>query len=123
MRSSEVLDVAGGVLDLLDLERIDDEPELLHLVGRGSLDLLGHPVAVTDDLLNRESADNRAEVPSEHLRGEPLHPLLLVKEATRRVGDRGVVVADFEDSHSLDSERYAQLRHTALRDDRFPEVQ
>jgi hypothetical protein len=46
VRGSEVVDVAGRVLDLLDLQRIDDDPEFLDLavaaVQEGFVGGLGH---------------------------------------------------------------------------------
>jgi len=67
VRGGEVLDVACVVLDLLDLEGVDYEAELLHLVGRGGFHLLRDAVPIPDDLLNAQAADDRAEVPGKHL--------------------------------------------------------
>jgi hypothetical protein len=111
-RLAERLDVARRVDDLLDLQRVDDEPELLHLVHRRLARLLGQLVAVGDQVLDREAADDRAQVPVEdladevvHLRGGPVLGRLVVQEARRGVGDRRLVVADLEDRDAAHADR------------------
>jgi hypothetical protein len=79
VRGGQVADVPGGVLDLL-----------------------GHPVAFPDDLLDGEAADDRPQVPGEHPADEHLHPVLLGQEPARRVRDRGLVVPHLERGHRAD---------------------
>ncbi len=69
----QVVDVAGVVLDLLDLQGVDDDAELLHLGVAAVLDLLGHPVPFPDDLLDGQAADDRAEVAGEDAPDQLLH--------------------------------------------------
>jgi hypothetical protein len=105
-RLAERLDVARRVDDLLDLQRVDDEPELLHLVHRRLARLLGQLVAVGDQVLDREAADDRAQVPVEDLADEVVHLALLgFEEARGGVRDRAFVVADLEDRHAPDADR------------------
>ena len=100
----QVVDVAGGVLDLLDLQGVDDDAELLHLGVAAVLDLLGHPVPFPDDLLDGQAADDRAEVAGEDAAHQLLHAVLLGQEAAGRVGDRHRVVAHLEDRDGADVE-------------------
>ena len=104
---AEVLDVAGGVVDLLDLQRVDDEAELLHLGARRLAGERGELLAVADHLLHGHVADDGAQVAGEHVVHAVVHLVLLVEEAPGRVGDRREVVADLEDHHALDAERDA----------------
>ena len=100
-------DVAGRVLDLLDLQRVDDQAELLHLGARRLAGQLGELLAVADHLLDRHVADDGAEVAGEHVVDPLVHLGLLVEEAAGRVGDGREVVADLVDDDAADAERDA----------------
>ncbi len=113
VRDGEVLDVAGRVDDLLDLQGVDDQPELLHLQSGGGPGLAGEPLAVADHVLDGESADDRPQVSGEDVVDALADQFLLVQEAAGGVGDGDVVVADLEDDHALDPDRDA-LRGDAL---------
>ena len=89
-------DVTGRVLDLLDLQRVDHDPELLHLPVATVFDFLGEPVSLPDDFLNGEASDDGAEVAGEDAAYELLHAVLLGQKASRRVRDRDGVVAYLE---------------------------
>ena len=110
----EVLDVAGRVLDLLDLQAVDDDAELLHLGVAAVLDLLGDLVALADDLLDGQRADDRAQMAGEDPPAQLLHAVLLGQEAAGGVGDRTGVVADLEDGHGAQPQRDALLGHAVL---------
>ena len=110
VRAAEVLDVAGRVLDLLDLQRVDDQAELLHLGARRLAGQLGELLAVADHLLDRHVADDGAQVTGEDVVDPLVHLVLLVEEAAGRVGDRREVVADLVDDHAADAERDALVR-------------
>ena len=113
LRHRQVLDVAGGVLDLLDLERVDRQPEPLHLDRRRLARRLGQRVAVPDHVLDRHRPDDRAQVAGEDVVHLHVHLLLLVEEAPRRVRDRLVVVGDLVDHDRLDADA-DPLRRDAL---------
>jgi hypothetical protein len=119
MRRGQVVDVAGGVLDLLDLERVHHDPELLHLGVAALLHLLGDPVALPDDLLDREPADDRPQVAGEHPADQDLHPVLLGQESSGRVRDRRLVVTDLERCHRADVEPDALIGNALLGDFRL----
>src|SRR5258707_254900 len=87
MRGSEVIDVTRRVLDFLDLQGIDDDAELLHLGVAAVLDLLSDPVALPDDLLDGEPADDRPQVAGEYPAHQNLHPVLLRQEPAGTVRD------------------------------------
>ena len=72
-RLAERLDVARRIDDLLDLQRVDDQAELLHLVRAGVARLLRELVAVGDQVLDREAADDRAQVAVEDLAHQVVH--------------------------------------------------
>ena len=116
MGATEVRDVAGGVVDLLDLQRVDDETELLHLDARRLAGQRGELLAVADHLLDGHVADDRPQVTGEHVVHALVHLLLLVEEASGRVGDRREVVADLEDHDALDPERDALVGHALDRE-------
>ena len=105
VRATQVLDVAGGVTDLLHLERVDDQAELVHLGTRRLAGELGELLAVADHLLDGHVAHDGAQVTGEHVVDPLVHLGLLVEEAPGRVGDRGEVVADLVDDHAPDGER------------------
>jgi hypothetical protein len=107
----QVPDVAGRVVDLLDLEGVDDQAELLHLRPRRLAGQRGQLLPVPDHLLDRHVADDGPQVAGEHVVDPGVHLLLLVEEAAGGVGDRDVVVADLEDDHALDPERDALVGH------------
>lgn len=123
VRGGEVLDVAGGVVDLLDLEGVHHDAELLHLAVAARDDLLGDPVALADDLLHGQSADDGTQVAREDPAGELLHLFLLGQEAARRVGDGHGVVTDLEDGDGPNVEADALLRHAVLGDLRLAQRQ
>ena len=108
---ADVRDVAGLVVDLLDLQRVDRQPELLHLDRRRLARLGREPVARADHLLDRHRADDRAQVPGEDVVDERVHLVFLLEEAPRRVRDRRVVVGDLVDHDRLDPDRDALRRH------------
>jgi hypothetical protein len=74
--------------------------------------LLGELVAVGDEVLDAEAADDRAQVAVEDLADQVVHlrarrpaRALVVQEARRGVGDRLLVVADLEDRHAAHADR------------------
>jgi len=85
---AEVGEVRAVVGDVLDLERVEVEA----LAGERGLRLLGDPLrerrAVTDDLLHRHRADDRAQCAREHLLREGLDLLLLGEEALAGSAER-----------------------------------
>jgi hypothetical protein len=105
LRPAEIADIPGRVVDLLDLERVDDEPELLHVGTRRLAGRARERLAVADHRLDGHAADDCAQVPGEQLLHLRVHPLLAVEEAARGVGDRGEVVRDLEDRHAADAHR------------------
>jgi len=109
VRGGQGLDVPGRILDLLDLQRVDGQSELLHLVARGGPGLLGQPLAVADHLLDRQAAHDRAQVSGQDVVHPAVHLALLVQEPPGGVGDRHPVVAHLEDHHALDVHRDALL--------------
>ena len=116
MGGGDVVDVAGGVLDLLDLERVDHDAQLLHLAVAAVFHLRGQTVSLADDLLDGEAADDGAEVAGEDAAHQLLHLILLGQEATRRVGDGDGVVTDLEGSDGADVEADALGRDAVLGD-------
>ena len=105
-RLAERADVAGRVDDLLDLQRVDHQAELLHLVGARVARGLRELVAVGDQVLDRHRADDRAQVAVEDLADEVVHLALLgLQEAHAGVRDRALVVADLEDRHAAHADR------------------
>lgn len=95
-RCGDVVDVPGRVLDLLNLERVDHDAQLLHFAVAAVLDLLGEAIALANDLLHGQAADDRTEVTGEDPPDQLLHVVLFGQEPSRHVGDGGGVVADLE---------------------------
>jgi hypothetical protein len=112
MRPRHVLDVPGGVVDLLDLKGIDDQPELLHFRSSVFTGELRKFLAVADHFLDRHVADDRPKVAGEHVVHPLVHLILLIEEPARRIGDGGVIVTDLVDDNRADLERDALLAHT-----------
>src|SRR4029450_10313529 len=79
LRQGGVADVAGGVVDLLHLERVHDQAELLHLRARRLAGQGGELLAVADHLLDGHVADDRPQVAGEHVVDLGVHLLLLVE--------------------------------------------
>ena len=123
MGCGQVGDVAGRVLDLLDLQTVDHDAEFLHLGVAAVLDLLGHLVALADDLLDGQAADDRAQMAGEDAAAQLFHPVLLGQEAPGGIGDRGGVVAHLEHRHRPDPERYALGGDALLQKLRLPQGQ
>ena len=123
VRRGEIVDVAGGVLDLLDLEGVHDDAEFLHLTVAAGDDFLGDPVAFADDLLDREPADDGAQVAREDPPDEFLHPVLFRQEAAGGVGDRHRVVTHLEHRNRANGESDALARDALLDDLRLPQRQ
>jgi len=123
VRLREVLDVAGRVVDLLDLQRVDDEPELLHLRSGGRARRLGELVALANQILDREAPADRAEMPREHVLNARVHHVLLIEEPARGVRDRREVVADLIDHDGLEMDRDALLCHAVDGEIGFVEVE
>src|ERR1019366_7488451 len=92
----DVIDVAGRILNLLDLQRVDDDAELLHLTVTSLFDLLGETVTLTDDLFDGQAADDGTKVTGKDAAHQFLHVVLLGKEPPCRVGDRRRVIPDLE---------------------------
>ena len=112
VRGRQVLDVAGGVVDLLDLQGVDDEAKLLHLLAGVAPRGLGEGLPLPDHLLHGEAADDGAEMALEDVLDLLFElDLRLVEEAPGGVGDRGEVVADLVDDDRLDADRDALGRH------------
>jgi hypothetical protein len=104
--------VAGAaVVDRLNLQGVDDQPDLLHL-GLGRVEhLLSQALAFADDLLDRHGADDRPQVAGEDPPGEDGHAVLVLQEAAGRVGDALLIVAHLEGDHGPALERDALLGH------------
>ena len=113
MRCRNIVDVAGGVLDLLNKHRVDDDAELLHLTVATVLDLLGQPVAFANDLLDSQAADDRPQMAGENAPDEFFHTVLLGEKTSRCVRDGRRVVTDLESGDCLDVQPDA-LRGDAL---------
>jgi hypothetical protein len=111
VRLAQVDDVAGLVVDLLDLQGVHDQAQLAHLVGGRAADLAGEPLAVEDEVLDGEVADDRSKVAGEELVDRAVHGVLLVQEAPGRVGDAGEVVAHLVDHHAPHVDGDALLGH------------
>jgi len=111
--ASEVRQVRPVVRDVLDLEGVEVEA----LAGERGLRLLGHPLreggAVTDDLLHRHRADDRAERARENLLRERLDRLLLREEPLARGADLVLVAADLHDRDAVEVELDALSGHGA----------
>ena len=116
VRRRDVVDVAAPVSDLLDLHRVEDQAELLHLRMAALGDLLGQPVAFANDLLDGQRTDDRAQVPGEHPSDQLFHLVLLGQEPARRIGDRGLIVTDLECGDRLDVQPDALDRDAILDD-------
>ena len=103
---SQCGDVArAAVVDGLDLQRVNHQPDLFHLRLGGVEDLLGQPLALPDDLLHRHRADDGSEVAGEDSPGEHRHVVLVLEEAPGRIGDALVVVTDLEGDDRAAQER------------------
>lgn len=100
MRHGEILDVPGRVLDLMDLQRIDDQPEFLHLAAARRPGLTGELLPVPDHVLDGQPAHDGPEMTGEHVVHPLRHHLLLVEESAGRIGDRHEVVAHLEDDNT-----------------------
>ena len=100
---AEGIDVAVGVVDLLDGEHVDAEADLAQVFGRLSQDLLVELRPVAHDLLDGEPADDGAQVPLEVLVGDSLDFLLgeHAEEALAGGHERGLVAQDFDVAHTL----------------------
>jgi hypothetical protein len=123
MRPREVRDVAGRIVDFLNLQRIDDQPELLHLGARRRTCRFRQLVAFANDLFDRQRADDRAQMAGEDVGDAHVHLLLLIQEPACRVRDRGIVVADFIDHDRLEFDRDALPRHAFHRQLRLAQIQ
>ena len=66
VRPAHVDDVVVLVADFLDGERDDLEAHLVHVVGAGGAHALGDHLRLLDDLLDRELADDAAQVAFHH---------------------------------------------------------
>ena len=109
VRLGEVVDVARRVVDLLNLQRVDDQPELLHLGAGRTARRFGELVALADQIFDGERAADCAQMAREHLLNARVHAVLLVEETARGVGDRREVVTDLVDHHPFDVDRNALL--------------
>ena len=109
----EVLDVAGRVVDLRDLQGVDDQAHLLHVAAGRLRRLLRQRLAVADELLDGEPADDPADVPREDLRDPLAHRVRVVQEPLGRVRDRRVVGPDLERDDAAETDRDA-LRGVAV---------
>jgi hypothetical protein len=79
---------------------------LLHLVGGRVAGRLRELVAIGDQILDGEPADDRAQVAVEDLAHEVVPQALLgLQEAHAGVGDRALVVADLEDGDPAHADR------------------
>jgi hypothetical protein len=124
VRCGEVLDVAAGIVDLLDLQRVDLQAERLHLLGGRAARLRRHPGAVADDLLHRQATQDRAEVAREELVHRRRHRLLgLAEEAARRIRDLARRVPDLVDDDAANAHRHALARDALHRQVRLLGVQ
>jgi hypothetical protein len=95
----------------VDLQRVDDQAQLLHLRAAGGPGLPGELLPVADHVLDRQPAHDRTEMTREHVVHPLRHQLLLVQEAAGRVGDRHEVVAHLEDDHAPHLQRNALVGH------------
>ncbi len=100
MRTPEVLDVAGGVVDLLNLQGVDDQAEFLHLRAGTRPGQGRQLLPIPDHILDGELADHRPEMTGEHIVHPGFHLVLLVEEPSGGIGDRGVIVPDLEDHYT-----------------------
>jgi hypothetical protein len=102
VRHRQVLDVARRVVDLLDLQRVDDQAELGHLRAGRLTRTRRELLAVADHVLDGHRADDGSQVTGEDVVHALVHQVLLVEETTGGVGDAARVVADLEDRRAAD---------------------
>src|SRR5690606_21259795 len=88
-----------------DLQRVDDQPELAHLVGGGAAGLAGEALTVEDEVLDGQVPDDRTQVAGEQLVDRAVHRGLLLQEPARRVRDRHEVVAHLVDHNAAHLDR------------------
>jgi hypothetical protein len=96
---------SAHVVDGLDLQRVDDEPDLGHLRLGAVEHLGGQLLPLGDDFLDGHRADDRAQVTGEDPPGQHRHLVLVGEEALARVDDALLVVADLERDHRPDAHR------------------
>ncbi len=107
---AERLDVADGVGDALDLERVEDEALLGELLRDVRRDLVGELLALAHQLDDREGGDDAAQRTLELLGGELLDRLVLRGETLRGPAHVDGVGADLDDRDAVDVERHAVER-------------
>ncbi|MDQ0687922.1 hypothetical protein QFZ56_006885 [Streptomyces achromogenes] len=95
----------------MDLQRVHDQAQLLHLRTAGGTGLPGELLPVADHVLDRQPAHDGPQMTGEDVVHPLRHQLLLVEETPGRVGDRHEVVAHLEDDHAPHPERNALVRH------------
>lgn len=105
MRLREIGDVAGGVIDFLDLQRVDHQAELFHVGARSRAYAGGELFAVTDHVFDVQAADDGAQVTGEDIAHPLIHLVLLVEEPARGIRDRREIVTDFEDDDAFQTQR------------------
>ncbi len=106
--SAHVQDVLVLVADFLDRERDDLEPHLAHVVGDVGTHPVGDHLRFLDDLLDRQLADDAAEVPFHHQPDQPFAVrLVLVEELLGRGQDADRVRLDLDLGDRFDVDRHA----------------
>ena len=111
MGHRQVLDVSGGVVDLLDLQRVDDQSELGHLRARRLACAPRQLLTVANHVLHRHAADDGPEMTGEHIVDPLIHFVLLVEEPSGSIGDARRIVADLEDHRSTHVDGDALVSH------------
>jgi hypothetical protein len=95
--TTEALQVLTVVGDVLDLERVEAQPELLEVGVRRLLELLGELEAILVDLLRRHRREHAADVALERLLGDARDLLAgHAEEALDRVRDEPAVGRDLD---------------------------
>ena len=121
-RAAHVEDVraAAVVADLLDGERVEAQPLRAQRPGDGLEHLLGERLAVPDDLLHGQVADDGAQRTGELVRREAVDLLLLAAEALGGRADGDVLVVHLDDRDAGHVQRDALRRRGAVDLDRDP---
>jgi len=104
-----------AVVDGLDLERVHHQAELGHLRLGGVEHSRGQLLALPDDVLDRHRTHDGPQVAGKNAPDKLGHGILVVHKTAAGVGDRLVVVANFESNNGAHLQGYPLLGHARLR--------